>query len=338
MAAPIDDVASITDVVAAVNEISRFLAHEQIRDTADLDKYLAATTSDSGGAAPVVDVIVFCASAVLYTADGVFSAINKVKEARGAQRQQSPAPYAHRLVLVLCGGIGHSTHHMHEAVARHPRYHVLAEQVSGKPEARVLQAIAERFFGLVANDPQADETREPTSGPGATKGTLTVLVEDQSTNCGANAAMTKNLLESHGIFRPRNIIVAQDPTMCRRTAASFEKLYEADPASRPRVLCWPTFVPRVAAVNDNVSSSLEKGTLARLIFQVDRAKGPNLDDLWDMPRFADLIMGEIPRLRDSVDGYGPKGKGFISHVDVPQSVETAWCLLQLYLGNLDRTI
>lgn len=37
-------------------------------------------------------------------------------------------------------------------------------------------------------------------------------------------------------------------------------------------------------------------------------------------RFCELLVGEITRLKDDVNGYGPKGKGFIGHVDVPDGV------------------
>jgi hypothetical protein len=40
-------------------------------------------------------------------------------------------------------------------------------------------------------------------------------------------------------------------------------------------------------------------------------------------------MGEIPRLRDDKDGYGPQGRGFIAHVDVPGHIEAAWSRLQV---------
>ncbi|KAI0163400.1 hypothetical protein BJ166DRAFT_293196 [Pestalotiopsis sp. NC0098] len=321
---------SLDEIIAAVNEISTFLAHEQIRDATDLDECLVP---DSNGGTQV-DVITFCASAVLHTADMVFASVNEVNRKREAQRQQNSSSLSHyRIILVLCGGIGHSTHYMHEAVARHPRYHVIADKVRGQPEARVLQAIAEEFFGLVAYDQAADEAQKshPTD---AIETVLTVLVEDQSTNCGANASMTKALLDRHGIHNPRSIIVAQDPTMCRRTAASFEKLYEADPDSRPQILCWPTFVPRLTLAEAKTVAG--SGPLGRLTFQTTPMSGPDLDDLWEMPRFADLIMGEIPRLRDTADGYGPRGKGFISHVDVPPSIENAWRRLRSSLGSLER--
>jgi len=46
--------------------------------------------------------------------------------------------------------------------------------------------------------------------------------------------------------------------------------------------------------------------------------------MWDMDRYITLLMGEIPRLSDNADGYGPKGKGFIAHVDILNEVEKAF--------------
>lgn len=46
-----------------------------------------------------------------------------------------------------------------------------------------------------------------------------------------------------------------------------------------------------------------------------------------MDRFLELILGEVPRLRDDKHGYGPEGKGFIPHVDIPNQVEQSWELL-----------
>jgi hypothetical protein len=37
-----------------------------------------------------------------------------------------------------------------------------------------------------------------------------------------------------------------------------------------------------------------------------------------------LLCGELPRLRDDAQGYGPKGKGYLAHVDIPEKVELAW--------------
>ena len=46
--------------------------------------------------------------------------------------------------------------------------------------------------------------------------------------------------------------------------------------------------------------------------------------MWDMERYISLLMGEIPRLSDDENGYGPKGKGFIAHIDIPPSVRNAF--------------
>jgi hypothetical protein len=46
--------------------------------------------------------------------------------------------------------------------------------------------------------------------------------------------------------------------------------------------------------------------------------------VWDVDRFMSLLLGEIPRLRDDPSGYGPKGKDFIDHVEIPAEVESAW--------------
>lgn len=45
--------------------------------------------------------------------------------------------------------------------------------------------------------------------------------------------------------------------------------------------------------------------------------------VWDVDRFLSLLLGEIPRLRDDPAGYGPAGKGFIDHVNIPTAVEAA---------------
>ena len=50
--------------------------------------------------------------------------------------------------------------------------------------------------------------------------------------------------------------------------------------------------------------------------------------MWSMERYITLLMGEIPRLRDDAEGYGPRGRGFIAHVDVPEEVERAFDFLR----------
>lgn len=46
--------------------------------------------------------------------------------------------------------------------------------------------------------------------------------------------------------------------------------------------------------------------------------------MWEINRYISLLLGEIPRLSDDENGYGPNGKGFIAHVDVPTEVRNAF--------------
>ena len=54
---------------------------------------------------------------------------------------------------------------------------------------------------------------------------------------------------------------------------------------------------------------------------------PDGRDMWPRDRWISLVMGEVPRLRDDQHGYGPRGRGFIAHVDVPDEVEFAHAAL-----------
>ena len=47
-------------------------------------------------------------------------------------------------------------------------------------------------------------------------------------------------------------------------------------------------------------------------------------------------MGEIPRLRDDEAGYGPRGKHFIAHVEVPALVLAAFEQLRQQYPGLIR--
>ena len=58
--------------------------------------------------------------------------------------------------------------------------------------------------------------------------------------------------------------------------------------------------------------------------------------MWTVDRYVNLLMGEIPRLTDDADGYGPQGKGFIAHVDVPVEVRRAFAQLKTVYGEETR--
>lgn len=240
------------------------------------------------------------------------------------------------LVLVLCGGVGHSTQFMYDAVAIHPRYKSLADKVHGQPEARVLQMIAEQWYGLTVVDARSvsDSLGSPDLATGYSG--LLVVVEDRSTNCGANASESRKVLEACGVPSPRSVIVVQDPTMCKRTVATFEKTYADLGDQSPRVVSWPTFVPEVSAKGIEEQAETNDSLWQFLDFSDSGPTGARKNGLWSMDRFVELVMGEIPRLRDDHAGYGPRGSGFIVHVDVPEEVEKAWKLVSSMTGATGR--
>lgn len=235
------------------------------------------------------------------------------------------------LVLVLCGGIGHSTELLYRAVAQHPVYREIAIEIQGKPEAYTLQMIAEKWYGLQVQ-PSPTDFVPGQSNSGKPQEGLQILVEGRSTNCGANALESRKVLESHGIRSPRSIILVQDPTMSRRTAASFEKAYAGTVDHPPQVICWPTFTPTVSVSTKGENSADLSSALEYSDTTLQKGDGR----LWDLNRFLDLLMGEIPRLRDDENGYGPEGKGFIVHVDVPEELEEAWMRLRAVFGTAER--
>ena len=139
-----------------------------------------------------------------------------------------------------------------------------------------------------------------------------ILIEDKSTNCFANAVETRKVLEEAGVPTLKTCIVVQDPTMALRTVVSFEGVY-SDVEARPTFLSCPVFVPRMQMCGSKPEFAV--------------ADVP-ASELWEVGRFYDLIMGEIPRLRDDKNGYGPRGKGSIPHVDIPAEVGEAWARLR----------
>lgn len=58
--------------------------------------------------------------------------------------------------------------------------------------------------------------------------------------------------------------------------------------------------------------------------------------MWDMDRYVNLLMGEIPRLTDDSKGYGPNGTGYIAHVEIPKDVRTAFEALKKIYGEHTR--
>lgn len=278
------------DLVSCINIVAQFLAD---------------SGADLTGPTCQADTIVICASAVLHGAETIF---RKLQEGSLSAK-----------TLVLCGGVGHSTTLIWEAVARHPVYSELSDAVRGQAEGTVLELLLHRFFDFQK----------------ITETGCRVLVEDKSTNCGSNAQETRRVLESSvSLAPPASITIVQDPTMALRTKAAFEKVYE-DSDHPPVFVSCPTFVPRVewrsppSAADQDTTVGNDDRT-SRVSFAVP---GLSSEGLWRMDRFTELIIGEVPRLRDDEDGYGPNGRHFIVHVDVPPEIERAWQVLRCEFGT-----
>lgn len=118
-------------------------------------------------------------------------------------------------------------------------------------------------------------------------GLTDLLLERRSSNCGDNVVRARDLVRAHGL-RPGSVALVQDPTMQRRM----------DAVAR---LVWPEVHP------------------------VNRP-GPDGRG-WPTDRWVALVVGEVPRLRDDEHGYGPRGRGFLAHVDIPEDVAAAQAAL-----------
>ena len=125
-------------------------------------------------------------------------------------------------------------------------------------------------------------------------------LECKSTNCGNNITYMLDLIDSEHISC-NSIILAQDATMQRRMTAGLKKY-------RPEIIAinFATYQAKV----------IEKDS--KLVYEAE------ILGMWDIDRYVSLLLGEIPRLTDDVNGYGPNGKNFIIHVDIPQNVQSAF--------------
>jgi hypothetical protein len=245
-------------------------------DLALLGAYLARRDPPGLTADDPVDVLVLCGSAVLPSFDVAAAAVREGAAAR----------------IVVTGGIGHSTPYLYAAVAGHPTYADVP--TAGRAEAAIIEEILVRHH------------RVPVS---------LVSTEEESTHCGQNAELSLRLLASEP-EAPRTIAVVQDPTMQRRTHASFEHWAAEWPgADRPAIRSHAPFVPVVDAGGAGEAHGRPS---------------------WTLDRFRDLVLGEIRRLTDDADGYGPRGTGFIGHVDIPDAVVAAAERLRRSQPAVDR--
>ncbi|WP_025885358.1 YdcF family protein [Asaia prunellae] len=125
-----------------------------------------------------------------------------------------------------------------------------------------------------------------------------IILETRSTNTGENAAFTRDTLDERGLT-PHNVVLIQDPLLQRRTEATFRHVWRD---TQTRFFSSPPFVPRLGDTQTT--------------------------EAWADERYLSLLLGEIPRLRDDAQGYGPKGQGFIGHVEIPDFIGADYAILK----------
>ena len=236
-------------------------------------------------------------------ADGPFTAIVVCGSAVLATVEAAVAALALGLAprVLFSGGVGHSTQLLLDAVAgsAHPRAPPPPPGAPPLSEAEVL-----RDYALAL---------------GAPAGAL--LCETASTNCGSNAALSRAALLAAGCALPHALLVLQDPTMQLRTHASFERAYADAPGTALR--SWAPAVPRLEGPPAGAGAGAGVQALAL-----------SPAGVWSNERFLALLLGEVPRLADAPGGSGPRGAGFIAHVDVPEGVAAAHARLAAELQAL----
>lgn len=138
------------------------------------------------------------------------------------------------------------------------------------------------------------------------------LLENASTNCGNNVTCVLELLEQHQI-NFESLALIQDATLQKRMAACFAK-----------------YLPNKKIIN-YAAYQTEVGVKNADLICINQPNG-----MWTLEHYSKLLLGEIVRLHDTKEGYGPNGKNFIAHVAVPQDVLLAYRFLSQYLGYTTR--
>lgn len=144
------------------------------------------------------------------------------------------------------------------------------------------------------------------------------LLETLSTNCGNNITYLFDLLDEVGL-QPKSVILCQDATMQRRMDATWRRqAQDREAFARTRLVNWASY---------RAELTWRDGCLAW-------AHAP--EGIWEVDRYLDLLLGEVVRLSDDERGYGPRGSGFVVHVDVPDEVRQAAELIRASIGQDGR--
>lgn len=137
-------------------------------------------------------------------------------------------------------------------------------------------------------------------------------LETHSTNCGNNVTYLLQMLKEKSIDC-RTMIIMQDAAMQLRMEAGLAK-----------------HAPQIRVINYAAYQAVVCRKANRLAFE-QPIKG-----MWSVEHYMTLLLGEIARLTDDENGYGPNGKDYIAHVDIPASVKEAFAELQKEYAGMVR--
>ena len=130
-------------------------------------------------------------------------------------------------------------------------------------------------------------------------------LEIYSTNCGNNITNLLNLFKEKSLD-VHSIILIQDATMSYR----MEAILRRQTQKISTIINYPAYETKVIVKNQ------------QLVFEM-QPKG-----MWSINHYVSLLLGEIPRLTDNKNGYGPNGTNYLIHVDIPREVQIAFDYLK----------
>lgn len=213
------------------------------------------------------------------------------------------------LLILFGGSIAHGCDVAGQAVSNHIAKNFMIVGGEGHTTESLRQAIHDAFPEIeTAGKTEADIMSEYIKRKYDIDN---ILIERHSTNCGNNITFALEVIKQNHLS-PNNIIIVQDSTMQCRMDAGFRKYLQA---SKVDVINFASYKVRVEVKDEKLA-----------------IEPPGIWGMWDIERYISLLMGEIPRLLDDENGYGPKGKNYIAHVDIPANILKAFEELKVEYG------
>ena len=125
-----------------------------------------------------------------------------------------------------------------------------------------------------------------------------IFIDKTSTNTSENIKNAIQILKKHTI-KHQQVILIQDPILQKRSYITALDIFK----DSQKIINYAPIIPKLNS----------DGTLVN-----------DIPYLWEGTRLYELALGEVYRLRDDENGYGPNGKRFLRHVDVPEEVNRSF--------------